>query len=297
MPLIKSLGNGAGFIDTADDSYLLLPNGQKLQARVDSNKLPYITATLNGRSMQPKCHVTVKLNTERKTPKVQITARELQTKHEQMGHIHYQGVLDILGATCSEPLPACPCYEQNHRKENVATETEGEFKERKHGSVYFSDIHGPMPTASGGYNYILAMYDPTAPHTSYSVPIKGKNGAAEGFTKLLQQVKARGLDIGPGSKTPVVIVADNGKGEFRSNAMIKCFTDNNLVLRCVAPETPEKNRCERLWGYLLPKMKACMSMVPQSLVSGHGHLPTLNTSCSPSLNERGKRARKSNWRK
>jgi Reverse transcriptase (RNA-dependent DNA polymerase) len=252
--------NPTGFVDLRDGSYLQLPSGDKIRTHQDSNNLPCFIARIGGyKHTKPIVKVTVRTK-DTKTREV-ITPEALLLEHQQMGHMNFHSVLDIKNQKCSGSLPICPCMEQNLRKEPVATNSKGEFKDRKMGTVFFSDLKGPMPKATNGDLWILSAVDSTEPAMSFSTAIRSKNDTVRGFTNLTDQMRARGLRVGPGCK-PVVIFADNGKGEFRSEALATYFRGNGLTLRTTAPGTPQQNYAERHWQNLIPGIKALMGSVP-----------------------------------
>ena len=56
---------------------------------------------------------------------------------------------------------------------------------------------------------------------------------------------------------------DNGKGEFRSAAIIAALTIQNGVMTTCPPDTPQKNgMAERVWLELVPMAKCLMANIP-----------------------------------
>ena len=266
---LKLCKNDAGFVDTHGGSYVQLPTGGRIPAHMDANRLPYFKATIIP-PVPASNIIAVTVRQRNSTLRKPTTPTELLQKHIERGHLPFETVLDMDNESCTGPIPKCPCMELNMRREKVHTVSLGEFKNRKPGSVLFFDLKGPMPVSTTGETYILSGVDnssteiedsPMKLSLAFSAPINSKNDAIRGFRNIFNQMRAVGLQVGPGYPS-VVCFTDNGKGEFRSKEIQQFFADNSIVHRSTAPESPQYNRAERHWAEIIPALKALMGCCP-----------------------------------
>ena len=256
---------GGKFIQSKTGDTLIMPDGTNINVGRDKNNLPYFVGTIVkslATLVQPaKAYKAV-------APYPTIDSDTALAKHKQYGCIPYEVLAQVLQVKIVKPFPncdACPWFKG--KRQAIATVGENP-REFPLGSLWGSDFKGPWSTKSIGGNLYAVLF--VERHTKFRLVYftPAKNGTVNILPAFIIDARRLHFPIGPGAAT-FTIHSDNGKGEYRSAAVIEALCTYNATLTACPPDTPQKNGVpERQWGIIIPTANALMSCVPGDMPPG-----------------------------